>query len=417
MEVSEASVQVAEVARRLRPLREPFIRDLFDLTLVEIAELDHDERLRGLLEASITENIVTALNYLERGPEPGDLDAPTAALAYARILAQRGVPLSALIRAYRLGHTRFLDAALAVLPDAVTGEPMAVVPHLVRQSADYLDLVCDRVGRAWEAERERWTASGFGVRRQWVDQVLADRQVDLDRAAEALGLRFDALHLAVELWPTDDVADGDVDRVVQASCDVVARHLGVRRDPLVVRTDDREVAAWFEVADGVHVDPRALATELVAAGSPVQVACGRPEHGVEGFRRSHRQARRVKLVRAASGRSEPAVTTYAEVAAVTVLAEDLDATRALVLRALGSLAEDSDRAQMLRGTLREFVLRHGSFAATAAATNLHRNSVQYRVQQAKDLCALDPTDPATAFDVLVALEAARWLGRAVLTRP
>ena len=37
-----------------------------------------------------------------------NIAAPPAAIEYARRLAQRGVPAGVLIRAYRVGHERFL---------------------------------------------------------------------------------------------------------------------------------------------------------------------------------------------------------------------------------------------------------------------------------------------------------------------
>ena len=45
---------------------------------------------------------------------------------------------------------------------------------------------------------------------------------------------------------------------------------------------------------------------------------------------------------------------------------------------------------------------------------MHRNSVQYRVNQALALCERELTEVDVALDLQVALNAAYWLGQAVL---
>ena len=47
---------------------------------------------------------------------------------------------------------------------------------------------------------------------------------------------------------------------------------------------------------------------------------------------------------------------------------------------------------------------------------LHRNSVQYRVQRALELCGRDLNDADVALELHTALTAAHWLGKAVLVR-
>src|SRR5262249_12781219 len=100
------------VAREMLRRRDDFIAELTEATRSQIRALDNDSRMRSLLEASITENVVAAVHFLEYDTPAEDVEAPTAALVYARSLAQRDVPLSALIQAYRIGHARFLDTAM-----------------------------------------------------------------------------------------------------------------------------------------------------------------------------------------------------------------------------------------------------------------------------------------------------------------
>ena len=416
-----AQETVALVARRMLDLREHFIRDLFDRTLREVRVLDHDERLRALLEASISENIVAGVNYIRRGDGGGDVDAPSAALTYARILAQRDVPQTALIRAYRLGHSLFLDATMAMVPEvsapsaADGADQAATFTELVRLSNAYIDRVCEQVGRAYELERDRWVSSRSGLRQQWVTELLEGAVVDLEQAQEALGYALGGTHVAVVVWPGDDVPEFEVGRLVDDVGALVAATLGAVGDPLVVPHDERETWAWVPVPPGGAVDPVAVAAAGRGAGRDAFVTVGRPSSGVDGFRRSLRQAEQVRDVRMASGRPEPRVATHEELGVVAFLAQDLDGARRLVLETLGDLAVDSERAEALRTTWRAFLHRRHSFQATAEAVTMHRNSVQYRVQQARDLSATTDDSPESLTALLVALDAAHWLGAAVLS--
>ncbi|MFB7414106.1 helix-turn-helix domain-containing protein [Streptomyces sp. NPDC056121] len=69
----------------------------------------------------------------------------------------------------------------------------------------------------------------------------------------------------------------------------------------------------------------------------------------------------------------------------------------------------------LRETPRTFLTHHRSYAATAQALNLHRDSVQYRVQQATALLPRGDRSLGDDFDGHAALPAAQGLGSTVPT--
>src|SRR6266508_4009490 len=83
--------------------------EIWQLLTNDIPELRGDDIVEKLLDASVEENVATLLHMLEHGTAPENIDAPAAAIEYAKRLAQRGVPIVALIRAYRVGHGRFLE--------------------------------------------------------------------------------------------------------------------------------------------------------------------------------------------------------------------------------------------------------------------------------------------------------------------
>jgi hypothetical protein len=90
----------------------------------EIPELGWDRRAMELLGPSVEGNIDTLLHAL-RYAIPVELVAvPVAAMEYARRLAQYGIPLNALVRAYRLGQHLMNELVFAEVRDILTRRDM-----------------------------------------------------------------------------------------------------------------------------------------------------------------------------------------------------------------------------------------------------------------------------------------------------
>jgi DNA-binding PucR family transcriptional regulator len=412
----ELQAEFAEMARQLLPHeRDRFILDLSRSLQVEITELAEDPRMVGLLEASVTENIVSVVNYLESGTSIDNLDASSAALAHARTLAQRDVPLSALFRAYRIGHTLFLQLGLELIRKSNPAHQIDLSQILIDRSADFVDKVCEQVGRAYDAERDQWMGDRGGIRQQWVAELLSGRAVDVRGAESALTYRLAGTHVAIQMWAPADAAGVDARAGFEEVRRQLSAHFSPVAHPLLVPRDEREMHAWFPVRETFVLPHDAIGAALsTSRGLDVQVAMGRPERGVDGFRLTFGQARRVKDVMLVSTSRLPKAVAYDQLGPIGLMASDVDGLRRFVLRVLGRLASDGEREETLRETLREFLEHNRSFAATAQAMVLHRNSVQYRIQRALELCERDLNEPDAALDLRVALDAARWLGRAVL---
>jgi DNA-binding PucR family transcriptional regulator len=91
---------------------------------------------------------------------------------------------------------------------------------------------------------------------------------------------------------------------------------------------------------------------------------------------------------------------------------DLRGTRVWVQKTLGPLAVDEKNNSVLRETLRVFLESGGSFATAAETLNLHRNTVQYRLQKAKEL--LPAPIAENRADLELALRACDQLGSVLL---
>src|ERR1700750_1617921 len=104
MQVNDSVVEVSSFIRT--PLEE------------DIPELRGDARTIELLGASVEGNVDTLLHALRHDIAVERVEAPTAALEYARRLAQTGVAVNDLARAYRLGQRRMNDLVFQAVRDA-----------------------------------------------------------------------------------------------------------------------------------------------------------------------------------------------------------------------------------------------------------------------------------------------------------
>ena len=409
---------ISVIARQMDAIRDDFIAETFDSMKAEIRGLNYDARMMDLWRASLTEAVVAGIYYLDRDAPPPSVEASTAGLAYARASAQRDVPLSSLVRAHRIGHARFLEVAMRYVSLLEPAQQVPTIIELVNRSARLVDLVADQLTVAYEQEHDRWVRRRGGLEQRWVSEVLAGGPVDVKRAEKALRYQLDGLHLAAVLWVDAAVATRDVVALFDQVRSLVAAEVGAVGRSLMVPTDEREARLWFSVRTPRKERPlirSRVRTAFESAGIQARLACGRAEDGLCGFRASLKQAEQVKVVALAGGdRPSVRVVFYSEVAAIALMAGDMDELRRFTADALGELAVDDERNRWLRKTLREFLVRNRSYVATADAMILHRNTIQYRVAQAMELCGQSFDDPHTVFKVQIALEVCHWMAPTVL---
>jgi DNA-binding PucR family transcriptional regulator len=412
------------IARQMDMIRADFISATFEEMKSEIQGLNHDARMMDLWRASLTEAVAAGIGYLDRDEPPPAVAAPAAGLAYARASAQRDVPLSSLVRAHRIGHARFLEAAMRYVSLLDPAQRVPTIVELVNRSARFVDLVADQLTVAYEQEHDRLVSRTSGLQQQWVSDLLAGAPIDVQRAEKALRYRLYGVHIAAVVCVDAAVPSRDAAALFDQVGSLVAAELGAEGRALMALTDEREARLWFSLGSARNeqaVDPSRVRTALESAGIQARLAFGRVEDGLGGFRASLKQAERVKsVVLADGGRPGGRVVFYNEVAPIAWMASDVDELRYFVTDVLGDLSADDERNGWLRETLREFLARNRSYVATADAMILHRNTIQYRVGQAMELCGQDFDDLDAVFKVQIALEVCRWMAPAVLratTRP
>jgi DNA-binding PucR family transcriptional regulator len=407
----------AEVAGALAPHTTELSVDIYQLIVRDIPQLRSDHRILALLEASVAENVATVLHILQHGIDLDIVHAPAAAEEYARRLAQRGIPMAALLRAYRIGSTRFQHWCLQELAQQTHDAAIVSAAGLgiAETTAAYIDRVSEQLVAAYETEKEHWLRNLSAARAARVRTLLQGDQVDVDASEAMLGYPLRQHHVGVVGWLDDPEPGGrTLARLEQATMELAGQAQCEGR-PIFVPQDESCAWAWLPLGDGDSFAVRTMRGGAAGADHGTRFAYGAPGAGLAGFRRTHRQALGAQAVALAAGPSGQRLTSFAEVAPLALMASSVELLRAWVHETLGPLATDDDHHGRLRDTLRVFLQENGSFKATAERLILHKNSVQYRVRKAED--ALGHPVGERRLQVELALLASQWLGPAVLDRP
>jgi hypothetical protein len=418
-------IYIAEIAGRLHDrlvdVSSAVRRSLED----QIPELRGDAALVELLGTSVEGNVDTILHALRYDIAVDRVEAPTAALEYARRLAQRGVPVNALVRAYRLGQRRVNELVFAELRAIDIPESMRVpvIEVITDTMFSYIDWMSQQVVGVYEDERERWLENQNSLRSLRVREILdANKTIDVDAATTSIRYPLRWHHLGLVLWYPNPGAEGDELARLQRFVRDLGEAAAVAASPLFVAADQNCAWGWLPYrAEALDAVAKVRSFALGRPDSP-SLAIGSMAGGVEGFRRSHRQAEEVRGVAIVSERlnsSTPTVIAATDpgLSVVARLGGDVVGTREWVAAVLGELAGDNENDARLRETLRVYLACGCSYKVAAEELNLHFNSVKYRVARAVERRGreIGSAIGGDRLDIELALLACHWYGAAVLT--
>ncbi|MFF5146700.1 PucR family transcriptional regulator [Streptomyces sp. NPDC013157] len=410
----EAGKCLSVVASRVAVYMPEVSQDVWEFVIAEIPQLRGDGIILNTLKASVEENIATMLHGFENDMPLADVEGPAAALDYARRLAQRNVPVGSLIRAYRLGHCRFLRWCMDELRRHGPDEDVcaATARLMLELSFGYIDRVSERVIEVYQLERDRWLLGQTGVHAVRVQEILAGKHIDPDSAESALRYRLrQTRHVGMLLWLPEAPLGGEgLDRLDRLTSRI-GEELGCSSRPLFAAQDETLAWVWLPFGSSCDLSWDRLANAVEDGDPTARAAVGDVEPGVEGFRRTHRQAVRAQELAMAAG-PEARVTVYARVAPIALMCTNIEDTRAWVWSVLGVLAVDDEHCARLRETLRIFLATGCSYTATASRQILHKNTVQYRIRKAED--ALGRPLQEGRRDLEMALLAVQYLGSSFL---
>ncbi len=415
----DLSRYVAEAADRLHDRLAELSSGIQSLLEEQIPELRGDARVMELLGSSVEGNVDTILRALRYDIAVERVESPTAAMEYARRLAQHGVPVNALVRAYRLGQRQmneivFAEVRAIDIPESVR---YTVVEAITRTLFEYIDWISQQVVAVYEDERERWLENQNSLRGLRVREVLAaNKAVDADALSTSIRYPLRWHHLAVIMWCPDEGTGGDALASLQRFVRELAQAAGAEANPLFVAADGLCGYGWLpfraEPSDAVA----AVCAHAQMRGDGPSLAIGTMAPGVEGFRRSHREALGARAVAMASGRHERMVISASDpgLSIAALLGGDIAYAREWVDGVLGDLAADTENDERLRETLRVFLGCGSSYKTAADELAMHFNTVKYRVGRAEARRGRPIAEDRLAVEL--ALLMCHWYGAAVHRR-
>ena len=386
--------------------------DVYEVILREIPQLREDKPLLALLASSVDSNVGTCLQIMQHRIDLAAVAAPAAAVEYARRLAQRGTPLTALLRAYRVGHACFSDWVLTELARQADDAEMisAATLGMSKIVAGYIDQTSEEMVAAYTQERENWLRNRSAARTARIRDLLSGERIDLTATEATLGYRLRQYHVGLVCWAGDAAGPADeISRLEHAVCHVAAQ-AACGGEPVFLPRDESSAWAWLPL--GIRDTFDAAAASTADADGDIHFAFGDAAKGATGFRLTHRQAIAAQTVALAAGSPPPRAVAFSEVAPVAMMLGSTDLLRAWVRSTLGALATDDEHHARLRDTLLVFLQTGGSYKTTAERLVLHKNTVQYRIRKAEE--SIGRPVGENRHDVELALQATHWLGSEVL---
>jgi len=377
---AEARRQLARVLASVSP--QELGEDMADELMSSIPELQGstDEDFRAALASSCTANLQLIWDELGSATPTDPSAPPPGAIAWAHDLAHRGLPLAALLRAYRLGHgiatAKVLEAASALEID------LEIRWHALELASRYffayIDAICTYLVLDYEQERARWIRGAAAARAELVAAIIDRQPVDPRTATETL--RYDVLreHLAFIVW--SDPREGAAAKTgsLEEAATELAASLG-GGPVLLIPIGVRVVWGWTSGAGP------AATTKQSALPEGIRAAVGTTGSGLAGMAASHDQARAARRVAEVVGARQRSVVRYGPVALTALLTIDPAEAVRFAEAQLGELAADDDNMARLRATLRVYLDEHLSPARAARRLGIHQNTVVYRVKRVEEI--------------------------------
>ena len=256
-----------------------------------------------LLRDTVSGNVDTFFAAIRHGIPVTQVEPPTAALEYARRLAQREISADALVRAYRLGHRAALEAILSEIRTSNI-EPrlsLNVFERMATTSFDYIDWISaaghrhlPRGARALGREpKQPAYVAGSRAPRWWRCRHRCNDHGDPLSAQR---------NPPAPSWcgaPKSD--DGAEPAALEPSVRKLAESVGGQDNSLFISVDRATGWGWIPLSAAAAAKAAARLRKLATATSGPCIAAGNPLPGVDGFRRSHQQAQDARNVAMAAG--------------------------------------------------------------------------------------------------------------------
>lgn len=376
---------------------------IVDRFKVELPQLVPDTSAVTAQLASVEAGTRQLAQLLETGDDPHRVDLPPATVAIGRSGVQRQIPLADYIRSYRLGQEEFWQW----LFDRITASTATIEQARALELATsclfaFIDGALVQAAHVYGMQREAWLRSTAAARAAAIDDVIADRERDPQRASKRLRYDLNRHHVGITVWAESFRDDHDVQTSLTQALAQIAGVVS-EQSCLVHQAGSLAIAAWISRPQPFTAADLGVADLSDKSGLPdgVGVGIGEPGWGIKGFRRTHMEASHAYRVASLLGDRAAAVTCYRHVAVASLASMDREQAIAFVNRVLGPLAADDEATYRIATTLAVYLEENRSPAKAAHRLTVHPNTVSYRVNQAEDLLGR-PVD-TNAVDLSLAL--------------
>ena len=352
---------------------------------------------RGSLDRSVHGNIA-AIFEIMRGHLVLEQARPQQALDFAEVSAQLDVTAAELERGYRVGVASVWSKWLTLATQHAERTEQPLVPLVDGPSLTimgYVDHILSSVVAHYDTVRQELHRTRRQLRRVLVLQVLDgsidDATPELD---EQLGYALGDTHMALLLAPQHgQVTEREVAEL---------RRAADARNALMLQHGPTAWVVWLGRPNGFG--PVQLSRLRRALGaSRLTVAVGEAAPGLQGLRRTYRQALEAARVQQALGVLTHRCLWAADVRLESLMLGDEERARSFVADELGRLAEADALAQRLRETLLAW-LSTGSHVSAAATLGVHENTIRNRIRQAEELLGTPLINRRTELQVALRLE-------------
>lgn len=346
-----------KLAQQLRERADVIAQDIVERNRALVEERNEEtggdpDEIEGVVQAVLEHGFRAIEGHEERQPPP-------EVATHARGLAWKSVRTHIVLRRYDAGAAIFREhlrqAGSSVKPYSEAG--YADAERAIERAFNQLK---DRV-ESEHTQEEQWLKSSPEIRKlERVRQVLSG---ELIYPPEDLGYDFTATHIGVV--GSGPGVDDEIRRLAQV--------LGGQ--PLIVHASPNQFWAWVGLKR-----PRSAAQldDVLEAKrtDTVWIAIGEPMAGLNGWRRTHRQA---NAVFANTSPMRPLVR-YADLAVLASLAGD-DLARAFLKEAyLDPLTTYGNGGQKLFDTLRAYFRAERNISSAAAALGVKRHTVSRHLE-------------------------------------
>ncbi|MFJ9151691.1 SpoIIE family protein phosphatase [Streptomyces sp. NPDC102270] len=190
---------LSDLARGLAPRADHMVDVVLQRLRGELPEIWECEDIAALAPVALSEHVTAVLDFLERDLDMTEVGTPPAAIEFACRLAEHGVPISQLLRIYRLVHAGVLHELYTETARVTTSQELinATTVTLSAIGFEYVDRTAEQAVAAYQAERDR---------------RMQRRLMMINEAGTRIGTTLDTVRTAQEL--ADVGADHFADLVI-----------------------------------------------------------------------------------------------------------------------------------------------------------------------------------------------------------